>query len=61
MAAAGWFVIVELVGTLIKFAIDKWGQPTEEIKKKLLAQVTLPVPGEAEAVLEEIHANTPEK
>jgi hypothetical protein len=59
MALAGWLVIVEIVGTLIKFGIEKWGQPTDEVKQKLLAQVTLPVPGEAEAAVAEIRANAP--
>jgi hypothetical protein len=49
MAAAGWIAIAEIVGMLIKWGIDTWGQPTDEIKKKLLAQVTLPTPGEADA------------
>lgn len=49
MATAGWMIIVEVVGLLIKWGIETWGQPTAEIKKKLLSQVTLPVPGEAEA------------
>jgi hypothetical protein len=56
-----WEAIVTLVVKLITWAIETYGQPTAEIKKKLLAAVTLPVPGEAEAALEEIHANTPEK
>lgn len=49
MATAGWLVVAETVGMLIKWGIETWGQPTDEIKKKLLAQVTLPTPGEADA------------
>lgn len=52
----GWLVIVEAIGKLIAMAIERWGQPTEEVKAKLLSAVTLPVPGEAEKVLAEIDA-----
>lgn len=56
MAAASWLVIAELIGAIIKWGIETWGQPTEEIKKKLLAQVTLPTPGEADAAKAEADA-----
>lgn len=56
MAAAGWFVVAEIVGMLIKWGIETWGQPTDEIKKKLLLQVTLPTPGEADAAKAEADA-----
>ena len=46
--AGGWLVIVEVIGMVIKGAIEAWGQPTDEVKKKLLAQITLPTPGEAD-------------
>jgi hypothetical protein len=56
MAIAGWLVVAEIVGMLIKWGIETWGQPTDEIKKKLLAQVTLPIPGEADAAKAEADA-----
>lgn len=61
MAAAGWLVIVEIVGNLIKLAWEQWGAPTEEIKQKLLAQITLPIPGEVDAAQTELESHLPPK
>jgi hypothetical protein len=56
MALAGWLVIVEAVGAIISLAIKTWGTPTDEIRAKLIASCTLPVPGPTDEILATIDA-----
>jgi hypothetical protein len=53
---APWAVIIEAIAALISMAVKTWGQPTEEVKAKLLLVCTVPVPGPTDQILSEIDA-----
>ena len=60
MPTGGWDVLVEVVGALVKWGISTFGEPTAEIKKKLMETTTLPDPGEADAAVAEAQKNLPD-
>lgn len=55
-----WDVLAEAIAALVKWGLATFGTPTAEIRKKLVDNVTLPIPGEADAAKAIVDANLPE-